>query len=1053
MKSDISKIYRQRWKFSLTLLLFLTLTMFPKLAVSKSDDLKISLTQEHSIQQNQDKITVTGNVTDMDGVPLIGVSVVEEQNPSNGTITDVDGTYTIQVSKASNIQFSYIGFIKRVEEVRTRRVINVILQEDLGQLDEVVVVGYGTQKKESVVGAITTIEPSSLKTGTTRALSNNLAGSVGGVIGVQRSGEPGYDGSDFWIRGISSFKGSGKPLVLVDGIERTLDDLSVEEIASFSVLKDASATAVYGVRGANGVILIKTKRGAVGRTQIRINVEHAMTEPTKFPDYLGAADYMELLNTISAEGGGSTLFDPTRIENTRLGTDSDLFPDVNWLNAISRDFGNNTRVSADVSGGTERLRYSLVMGLYSEDGILARDKQFDWNSSLRVNKYNVRSNVDINLTNTTILGVGIGGYLQFRTSPPSSIDDLFNDAFSTPPMVHPTRYSSGQIPKVPERTNPWATTTQRGFQKDTSSKLETNLSLEQDLNGLLPGLKAKVLFAFDNYQKKTMKKSKDPDYYNVATGRDPETGELDIIISSYGQAYLGLENKAEYGDSRLYLEGNISYNHTFADIHNLDAMLLYNQQEYDNGDRGIPRRTQGFAGRFSYTLDSKYIAEFNFGYNGSENFAKGHKFGFFPSVAAGWIVSEEKFMQNLNHIFNKIKFRGSWGLVGNDNLDGRRFAFLSTIGDDGENGGYKWGYDGSTGRWGRWEGHWGVEDLTWETVAKTNIGVEIGLFNMFEIQADYFKEKRQDIFMQRVNIPSSAGFYETPWANFGKVDNKGFEVNLSFNKKFSNDLFVSAMGTFTYAKNEIIETDEEKGVIGTNRQRTGLPVNQLFGLIAERLYTDEDFDANGNLLPGLPTSGFTSNPLKPGDIKYTDVNDDGVIDSQDRSPIGGTENPQIVYGFGLNVTYKNFDLGVLFQGNGKTYKILGGGDGKFLPGSTQGATGNIYANAFDRWTEENPSQDAIWPRLRIGSNEHNQQESTWWLRNMSMLRLKNLELGYTFPTDMMRKMYVSNLRLFLRGTNLLCVSDFDMWDPEVSSNTGMRYPLTKSYSVGLQVNF
>nr|WP_236264041.1 TonB-dependent receptor [Dysgonomonas sp. Marseille-P4677] len=1019
--------------------------------ISKANKNKVS-----DLAVQDDRITVKGNVTDMNGDPLIGVSVILKENPQIGTVTDLDGNYSIKVpDRFSTLKYNYIGFISKEEIAGNRKIINVIMQEDVGQLEEVVVVGYGTQKKASIVGAISTIEPAKLQTGTTRSLSNNLIGNIGGIIGAQRSGEPGYDNSEYWIRGISTFvSGAARsPLVLIDGIERSLDNIDVEEIEDFAVLKDASATAVYGVRGANGVILITTKRGKVGKTTVRVNFEQAITEAVKIPEFLGAADYMQLLNDISSQNGGNLLYDPQKIENTRNKVDDDLYPDVDWLRAVSKDHGYNTRATVDISGGTEKLRYSFVAAYYNENGILKRDKTQEWNSSLRLDRYNVRSNVDLDVTPTTLLRVNLGGYLQKRVGPPMSIDDLFKDAFATPPFVHPTQYSSGQIPRIPERTNPWANSTQRGFERDSQSKLETLLSVEQNLKAILPGLKAKVNFSFDSFSRNGVKRFKNPEYYNVATGRDPETGELQLIVSSYGQEFLGHEQIKHWGDNSTYLEGNISYNQVFNSRHAIDALVLYNQRDYDKGD-DLPYRNQGFAGRFSYTLNSRYIAEFNFGYNGSENFAKGKRFGFFPSVAAGWIMSEEPFMQPLNNLFSKVKFRASLGKVGNDKFDGRRFAYITTITDQGENGGYYWGYLADNHRNGKWEGDIGIANMTWETVTKTNLGLELGLWNQLELQIDYFSEKRRDIFMKRNNFPNSAGFANTPWANYGKVDNNGVDVTLNYNKQVNKDLFINVRGTLTYAKNKIIERDEDMGKIGTNRAETGYPVGQIFGLIAEGLFTDDDFSdvTNGILKDDIPTHTF--GPVRPGDIKYCDANGDNIIDEKDRCPIGGTVDPELVYGFGANIIYKGFDMGFLFQGNGKTYRTIGRGS-FFLPGSTQGATGNIYSNAYDSWTVDNPSQDVFYPRLTIGANTNNSQESTWWLKDMSMLRLKNLEVGYSFPNKLIRNAGMESARVFLRGTNLFCISDFKLWDPELSTpdNNGLKYPMMRSYSIGLQVNF
>ena len=483
---------------------------------------------------------------------------------------------------------------------------------------------------------------------------------------------------------------------------------------------------------------------------------------------------------------------------------------------------------------------------------------------------------------------------------------------------------------------------------------------------------------------------------------------------------------------------------------------MYNQRNYDDGDQ-VPYRTQGFAGRAAYTYADRYIAEFNFGYNGSENFAKGNRFGFFPSIAAGWIVSEEEFMRPVQNYINKLKLRASYGLAGNDrfyNDDGsqKRFAYITTI---GSTDGYKWGNSNAFyEKGGLREGDPGVESLTWETVKKANVGIELGLFKMAELQVDFFHERREDIFMQRKNIPASAGFPSAPWANYGIVTNKGFDISLDLNKQINKDWFISARASVTYAKNKIVEQDEDLGVLGTYRSSTGKPVGQIFGLVNDGLYTEADFEdvTTGKLKPGLPVPKF-SDRVYPGDIKYVDFNGDGEITETDKTAIGGTVNPELVYGFGINLSYKNIDFGAFFQGNGHTYRIIGENQKNFLPGSTIGAEGNIFTNASDAWTVDNPSQDVFYPRLHMGYNANNAQVSDWWLKDMSMLRLKNVELGYSFSKNLIKKAAMEYARIFVRGTNLLQFSKFDLWDPELNTSNGLKYPIMATYSIGLQVRF
>lgn len=996
--------------------------------------------------------TIKGNVTDIHGEPLIGVSVMIK-GTIQGATTDVDGNYTLPISKEhSTVVFSYVGYLPKEEPVDGRKIINVILQENIGQLEEVVVVGYGTQKKESVVGSITTVKPELLRNGTTRSMSNNLVGQVSGIIGVQRSGEPGYDNSSFWIRGISTFQSSKNPLVLVDGVERSLNDMDPSEIESFSVLKDAAASAVYGVRGANGVILITTKRGKIGKPTISFRVETAITQPTKLPEFVDGASYMEVINSIMRESGKADRYSEEAIYNTRYQLDPDLYPDINWVDVITKNHASNTRVNFDVTGGSERLRYAFVASYYGENGIMSKDKRNEWDPSLKVNRYNMRSNVDVDITPTTLMRFNIGGYIQERNGTPESIDDIFRDAFTTTPIVHPIQYSTGQFPRVPYRTNPYVMATQRGFKKINQSKLESLFSLEQDLRAITQGLKVKGVFSFDNYSANSVTREKTPDLYNPATSRDPITGKLLLgAIDSPGTDYLGYKKDAEWGNKSVYMETSMNYNRVFNKLHSVDAMLMANWRNYDDGDKQ-PYRTQGYAGRFAYTYNSRYIGEFNFGYNGSENFAKGKRYGFFPSFAAGWILSEESFFEKVRPVLSKVKFRGSYGLAGNSVLEGRRFPYLSEI---TKTQAYEFGYQKEWSLVGLWEGPIGVENLKWETVYKTNLGIELGLFNIFEIQFDYFIENRRDIFMRRENFPASAGFAEAPWANYGKVDNKGFEISVTGNKQINKDWFISLQANMTYAKNEILEIDEEISKVGTYRSRIGRSVGQLEGLIAERLFTEDDFiDVdNGILIPGMPEQLFTAK-VRPGDIKYMDLNGDGIINSLDRTAIGGTSDPRLVYGFGINTSFKNFDFGLLFQGNSKTWQIIGRSE-DFLPGGGNAATGNIFTNVYDRWTVDNPRQDVFYPRLSEGPNSNNSQESTWWLRDMSMLRLKNIEVGYSLSKDLAKRMHIGSARIYLRGTNLATFSKFKLWDPEVATmnNSGLRYPIMKSYSMGLEIRF
>ncbi|MDD7885390.1 TonB-dependent receptor [Flavivirga sp. 57AJ16] len=999
--------------------------------------------------------TITGTIEDINGQPLPGASILEK-GTSNGTQSDFDGNFSITVSdKNAVLIITYLGYSTKEIEVNGKSIINVLLSENAADLDEVVIVGYGTQKKESVVGAISTIKPSLVQVGTARTIGNNLGGQITGVIAVQRSGEPGYDASDIKIRGISTFAGGTNPLVLVDGIERNLNDVDPASIESFSVLKDAAASAVYGVRGANGVILVNTKRGFVGKPVIQIRTEHAIQEPTKLPNFISAVPYMNLINELAADSGIPHPFSEDRITKTENKYDLDLYPDINWIDAITKDYASTTRTSLNVAGGSDVLRYALTTSYYNERGILDSDPNQSYNSETRLNRVTVRTNVDINLSKTTLLRVNIGGFLQQLQKGDSSTDNLFNTAFETTPYVHPAIYSDGTIPKVPARPNPWAISTQQGYYRQGNSKIESFVALEQDFSNLItPGLKGKLVYSFDNYSENRVTRSKSPDYYNVALARDVE-GNLIHDIQQYGQEFLGLSNSAGFGDKRIYLEASTTYKRVFGK-HDFNGLLLYNQNSYDNG--GVqPYRHQGLAGRISYGFDKKYIGEFNFGYNGSENFEKGKRFGFFPSVALGWIASEEKFMEPYRDVVNKLKLRASYGLVGNDNIGSdRRFAYQTTI--NGNSSGYNWGTGVGNYIEGIQEGEVGVAGLTWEKVAKTDIGLELGLWNMVDLIVDVFSEKRSDIFIRRNTVPTQAGFINTPFANFGKMNNKGVEVSLNLRKQITPNFYMSWRGNFTYVKNEIIERDEPAGVREQYPYKSGVGIqnNTLWGQTALGLYSESDFDPNTGLLNSdLPTPQLSSVAVRPGDIKYQDKNEDGVINALDEGFIGGTRDPQIIFGFGSTSKYKQFDLSFFFQGIAKTYEVIGqGGEdaNRFIPGSGSGTLGNIYSNYNDRWTESNPSQDVFWPRLTYTTNTNNNVSSTWWKKDMSFVRLKSLEIGYSLTKSAAEKIKLGGLRMYVSGNNLFYISKFKLWDPELDTRTGLRYPSTKSILFGLDIS-
>lgn len=1000
---------------------------------------------------------ITGKISDaMTGDPLPGVSVLLE-GTNTGVITDLDGKYTIEVPGSEGLLiFSYIGYITQKIQVSGKNIVNIQMTSDMKKIDEVVVVGYGTQKKVSVIGSVSTINPHKLISSNAN-LSSNLAGQLSGILAVQRSGEPGSDQSDFWIRGISTFNSnSQKALVLVDGVERDMNNVDPIDIESFSILKDATATAIYGVRGANGVVLINTKKGRAGKPQVQIQLEQSINAPVKLPSYVDGAKFMEVYNEACRNSGVAEKYTQNQIDKTRTGADPDLYPNVNWLHEVFSDYSQDQKVNLNVSGGTEHIRYYVSGAYLHQDGILRTAEMEDSKSKLKVDRFNFRSNIDVDLTNTTLFKLNLGGYYKEKNQPGNSASDIFYSALSVTPISYPKIYSDGSFAHLPgTQMSPWIASTHSGYSMNTESQIESTISLEQKLDFIVKGLSAKGLFSFDSYNNQVTVLRKNPTTY-YATGRNPD-GSL-IFRTEEGTDYISLTRESNPGSHSTYMEGQINYN-TKIDKHNISALLLYNQSSSKSTPAtsevgSLPYRNNGLAGRLTYNYADRYFMEGNFGYNGSENFAPGKKYGFFPSIAAGWLISSENFFSNIREVVNNLKIKGSYGLVGNDQISAnRRFGYLTLL-STGFNG-YSYGSDGKYTWGGIGVSEYGDMNMTWEKAKKTNLGLDLGLWNMIDLSVDVYKEYRKNIYMRMNSIPASSGFTNLPYANLGEMSNRGIDMSLIVNRRLSEDLFLSVNSSFTYARNKIEKMDEPETKYAYQNQ-TGKRYGQIFGLVAERLYTKNDFNADGTLKTGIATPKFM-NKVYPGDIMYEDYNKDGVVDSYDRVAIGYANNPEIVYGMGATVQYKNFDFGFLIQGVAHTSLMLGndasGVSSFFFPCQSSGTQGNILSNIDSRWTEENPSQNVFWPRLSTnGVNTNNNQPSTWWLRDASFWRLKNIELGYKINAF---KDKISLLRVYLRGTNLYTYSkDFkDLWDPEMNSANGMSYPANMVVTLGCEIKF
>ena len=1005
----------------------------------------IILTQEQpraeAAQQASQTRHIAGRVIDAETKePIIGATVWVKDS-ALGTNTNVDGAFDYTFTgHYGYIAVSYIGY--QTQEFPVTNLPKVIELSAGNELDEVVVVGYGTQKKASVVGSIASVSVNDIRMPTAK-ISNNLAGQLAGVISVQRSGEPGAS-STFWIRGISTFGSSTTPLVLVDGIERDLDLVDIEDIKDFSILKDAAATAIYGVRGANGVILITTREGIVGKPQINIRFEAGMVQPTKVPDMLDAVQFAELWNAAA----GSEVYTPEVIQKYRDGSDPDLYPNVDWVDYLYKDLSFNERVNVNVTGGGSTAKYYISGGFYNEDGLFARDNMKEYNTSVFYRKFNFRSNVEVQLHKYTKLNVNLATTFERKNEPGTAASTIWDYAVKSAPNVFPAVYSNGLLPGPGANNgeNPYVLLTQTGYREKFYNTAQSLFSLTQDLGDwVTKGLTVTVKGSFDAKNYNHLARTKTPPQY-MASGRD-EFG--DLILQ---QTVVGTDNltyaESHSGYRSVYLEASVNWARSFGK-HDLSALFLYQQsQRNDVGidksepELALPYRHQGIAGRITYSYDNRYFIEGNFGYNGSENFSPGKRFGFFPSVAAGYVISNEKFFEPVRGVIDLLKIKASYGIVGNDKIgtgdNVRRFIYNGTV-----NSGSSYYYFGTRPHSSSsiQMGDWPNPNVGWEEAHKLNVGVDLSLFSKLKISADYFKEKREGIFLQRQSIPVYVGLSTQPWVNIGKMRNSGVDASLEYHQTIGQDLHLTVRGNFTYARNMIVDQDQpDYKYLYMNR--TGQARYQTFGLVAAGLFRDQaDIDA-------WPKQSFGD--VEPGDIKYLDLNGDGVVDSYDVKPIGYTSIPEIVYGFGFSLQWKAFDFSAFFQGVGHvSFSTLTDQTLGFNARNSREA--NLFSDVYDNyWTPER--LDAKYPRLYIGTNNNNNQTSTFWMANGRYMRLKNLEIGYTLPKRISQKMAMQNMRVYLSGVNLFTFSPFKLWDPDLQTGA-TNYPNNRIINIGLTIGF
>ena len=934
--------------------------------------------------------------------------------------------------------------------------------ESLESLEEVQVVAFQKQKKNSVIGSINTINPSELKIPTSN-ITNAMAGKLAGMISYQRSGEPGADNAEFFIRGVTSFGYANNPLILIDGLEVTTNDLAriePDNIASFSNMKDATATSLYGARGANGVILITTKEGKKGKAKVSFRYENSISAPSQTNEFLGGVDYMNLYNRAirTRDPSAPLTYSISKIYGTLNGGDPNIYPNVNWYNELFKNYTLNRKANLNVNGGGDIAQYYLSASHNNDTGLLKVDPL----NNIDIKRSNLRANINIDLTNSTKIAVKFYSLFERYNGPSVSANSIFGSVMQANPANFPKYFyyednlgynhtlfgnkGNGGFP------NPYADMV-KGYKDRFTNTIFSQVQIEQDLKFITEGLKFRGMASVRTYTMNENSREYTPFYYGMAEV------ETELGISNYlyriqeGTEFLNNPSVNNLGTSRFYYEFVTEYNRKFNELHDIGGLLVFNFSESLNTIGGnsafatLPSRNMGLSGRFSYNYDSRYFTEFNFGYNGSEKFAKNNRFGFFPSIGLGWILSnEEWFSQKLPDV-NMFKLKLTHGLVGNDGISSAddRFFYLSEVNLQSPSYGFTWGSDFNNFYQGYVIDRYSNQNVTWEVAEKTNYGLELGLFNSLNFQIDYFTEHRSRIYMSRDYIPSTMGLTTTISSNLGEVNSKGVDFSLDYNKAFDSGLILSGRGNFTYATNEVL-VNGEPDYTYDYLSRIGYPVNQAWGLIAERLFIDQaDIENSPEQFNGFSSS---ANSYMPGDIKYTDVNNDGVINELDRVPIGKPTVPEIVYGFGVSASYKGYDFSVFMQGVARTSFFINPND--ISPFVNERNALNVIAN--NHWSINNPDPNAFWPRLSTYSIANNEQQSTWWQRDGDFLRLKNVEIGYTFPDRESGIFSGLNTRVYFTGLNLLTFSKFDLWDTEMGGN-GLGYPPQKVYNIGLQVNF
>jgi len=1015
-------------------------------------------------------MTFKGLVVNSANQPLAGV-LVQLKESTKAATTDKNGQFEITNTKEGSVfTISLLGMTTREVVFEGKEFYTITLEEKTNELDDVTVVAFAKQKKESMVSSITTVKPSDLKVPSSN-LTTAFAGRIPGIISTQSSGEPGKDNADFFIRGITTFGANAKrdPLILIDGIELNKNDLArlnTDDIASFSVMKDASATALYGARGANGVILVTTKEGREGKVSIGARIETSISTPTSTVKRTDPVTYMRMQNEAikTRDPLGLLRYSEEKIRMTQEGRYPDIFPAIDWYDMMLEDHSVSYRANLSLNGGGAVARYYIAGNVTRDNGNIKVDHRNNYNTNISLIKYAVRSNINLNLTKSTELFLKLSASFDDFGGPLDGGAEVYRSSIQANPVLFKPYYEPDKTYQNAKHilygnfgdgryVNPYALV-QRGYKDYSKNTILAQVGFKQKLDFLTQGLALRGLVNIDRYSEYDITRTRNPYYYSMQT-YDLQNESYMLKRLSNGDEGLRYNEGGKYINSSVYLETVAEYQRTFNQKHSVNGLLVYTMREYKKANANslqlsLPNRNIGLAGRFAYNYDSKYMAEFNFGYNGSERFAKNNRWGFFPSIGGGWMISNEEFFVPLSDIFSQLKIRGTYGMAGNDQIgnDNERFYYMSEVNNEAGihvNWGENMNYNTTGG--GYYVNRYANDKIGWEKAYKLNTGVEFttkfGLSGVIE----YFKETRENILVDRY-MPATTGITQSVKANLGRGQGKGVDMEINYERSFANDFWMNVRTTFTYATSKVLEWEEPDYSKTPWLSRVGKPIGQSWGYVAERLFVDE--------LEVMNSPGQFGKYMA-GDIKYRDINGDGKISELDRVPIGYPTNaPEINYGFGFSVGFKGFDMSCFFQGAARYSFYVE--TNAITPFHNIRGDGLIGANAVldviaaNYWSENNQNPYAFWPRLSNGISNNNEQRSTWWLQDGTYLRLKSFEIGYTLPKQWLQKINLSNLRIYASGTNLARWSTFKLWDPELGGN-GLNYPLQQVYNIGLSVGF